>query len=190
MKNRLLKLSDAELLKLGSHGNEMALSILFDKYFFHIYSFANRLIKNSDVAKEIAMDVMFKMWQKKDRLHLAEDQSLRPYMIRAAKNAVINFHKSKKLRTESISNTQLSGALAYDGTADAELNLKELENRVNKIVEGLPEQRRLVFCLSREDDMTYAEIAKKLNISVHTVRNQISASIAYVKGKLNDYRNQ
>ena len=190
MKNRLLKLSDAELLKLGSHGNEMALSIIFDKYFFQIFSFANRLIKNSDIAKEIAMDVMLKMWQKRDLIRIDGDQSLRPYMVKAAKNAVINFHKSKKLITESISNPQLSSALAYDGTADAELNLKELENRVSKIVADLPEQRRLVFCLSREDDMTYAEIAKKLNISVHTVRNQISASIAYVKGKLNDYRNQ
>ena len=189
MKNRLLKLSDAELLKLGVHGNEMALSIIFDKYFIQIHSFANQLLKNSDIAKEIAMDVMLKMWQKRDLIKIEGDQSLQPYMVKAAKNAVINFHKSKRLPTESISNLQLSAALAYDSSADAQLNFKELEERVSQIVEGLPERRRMVFCLSRQDDMSYAEIAKKLNISVNTVRNQISASLAYMKGKLNEFKN-
>ncbi|MGE5500238.1 MAG: sigma-70 family RNA polymerase sigma factor [Syntrophothermus sp.] len=48
----------------------------------------------------------------------------------------------------------------------------------------LPERCRAIFLLSRYEDMSYSEIAEALEISLQTVKNQMSKAIAILKKRL------
>lgn len=177
-------LSDQELLDECKLNDERAFNILFDRYFKRLYNFGYGLIKDEDVCKEIAMDVMLRLWQKKGELIIGEE--LLPYLFRSIKNAVYNHWRRTKIITEPLEffedNLQNSTP-----SADSQLALKELEGIYARFLDNLPEQRRKIFHLSRHENKSYAEIAEELNLSVFTVRNQMSASISYMRKHLGDY---
>ena len=63
----------------------------------------------------------------------------------------------------------------------------ELENVITSIVDGMPEQCRKVFKLSRYEEMKYSEIAAQLGISVNTVENQVSKALRILRTQLNTF---
>ncbi|MEI5985334.1 sigma factor [Sphingobacterium sp. PU5-4] len=83
-------LSDRELLSLNIMDDQAVSKTLFNRYYNKIFSFSNYLLKNSEIAKEISMDVMLKLFEKNNSISLEEGQNLKPYLFRATKNAVLN----------------------------------------------------------------------------------------------------
>jgi RNA polymerase sigma-70 factor, ECF subfamily len=63
----------------------------------------------------------------------------------------------------------------------------ELKKRIHLAVEALPEQCRMVFKLSRYEQMKYQEIAEQLNISVKTVENHMGKALKLMRERLKDY---
>ncbi len=177
-------LSDRELLSLNIMENNAVSNALFNRYYNKIYSFSNYLLKNSEIAKEISMDVMLKLFEKNSSISLEDGQNLKPYLFRATKNAVLNHLRSVKIFTSSIDDNPSIHGLCDDVLTDSAIDIKELEAKISKVVNKLPEQRKKIFILSREEELTYAEIADRLNISVHTVRNQMAASLQFLRKEL------
>ena len=177
-------LSDRELLSLNIMENNAVSNALFNRYYNKIYSFSNYLLKNPEIAKEISMDVMLKLFEKYSSINLEDGQNLKPYLFRATKNAVLNHLRSVKIFTSSIDDNPSIHGLCDDVLTDSAIDIKELEAKISKVVNKLPEQRKKIFILSREEELTYAEIADRLNISVHTVRNQMAASLQFLRKEL------
>ena len=63
----------------------------------------------------------------------------------------------------------------------------ELQAQIDQAIDSLPERCRIVFMLSRFDDMTYKEIAKTLDISEKTVENQIVKALKLLRAYLGPY---
>ena len=70
---------------------------------------------------------------------------------------------------------------------DDQLSKKELDEQYKINLTRLTPQRQKVFRLSREEDMTYAEIAAHLNLSVKTVEAHMTASLQFMRNSLADY---
>jgi len=66
---------------------------------------------------------------------------------------------------------------------------EELQKKLNEAIETLPERCRIVFCMSRFEQLSYKEIAAKLDISVKTVENQISKALKTLKSLLRPHIN-
>ena len=64
----------------------------------------------------------------------------------------------------------------------------DLKKRLDSAIESLPEKCRLVFLLSRNEEMSYGEIAKELNISVKTVENQIGKALKLLRQAVAGHR--
>jgi DNA-directed RNA polymerase specialized sigma24 family protein len=94
MNKSLLLLSDQELLNKCKLNDERAFNALFDRYFKRLYTFGFSLVQDEDVAKEIAMDVMLRLWQKKGDLVI--ETELLPYLFRSVKNAIYNYWRKAK----------------------------------------------------------------------------------------------
>jgi RNA polymerase sigma-70 factor (family 1) len=177
-------LSDKILLEKYRSGNTAAYNVLFKRYYNALYNFALKNLKESCVAEELVMDVMMGLWKKKGEI-IIED-NLKAYLYRSVKNAIYNHYRKKILPTVSLELVRDQLTLT-SAAVDHELNSKELESFYRQKISQLSPQRRKVYELSRDQDMSYAEIAKNMDLSVNTVENYMVASLSYFRKQLNEH---
>jgi RNA polymerase sigma-70 factor (ECF subfamily) len=58
---------------------------------------------------------------------------------------------------------------------------REYSQIIQKAVDQLPPQRKLIYYLNREKGLNYQEIADHLAISKHTVKNQLSTALQSIR---------
>ena len=71
--------------------------------------------------------------------------------------------------------------------AASEVELADLRRAVARAIDALPERCRLIFTMSREQDLSYAEIARILDISVKTVETQMGRALKALRARLVGY---
>ena len=179
------KLSDELLITECRKGNIKAFDQLFSRYFQKLCKYAAHHTNNPELAEELTMDLMVWLWNKKDVLEVKGDLSA--YLFKAIKNAIYNHFRKTALAVDAIDDHLLQAAAAQ--TAEDNLRRDEIGQCYQMSLAALTPQRRKVFQLSREQDMTYAEIATHLNLSVKTVEAHISASLQLMRKHFKDYVN-
>lgn len=182
MEYRLL--SDKQLLEECTKDNINAFNILFDRYFGRLYNYALGYVHDEYFAEEAIMDLMMWVWDKRHTLQI--EGEFKPYIFRAAKNATIKAIRNKAVSIAPIE--FIENNLSFVATpADHELDTRELEDEYLSVLNLLSPQRKTVFKMSREGDLTHAEIADNLNISVNTVKNHIKFSLNHFRKELNNH---
>ncbi|NJM14924.1 MAG: sigma-70 family RNA polymerase sigma factor [Bacteroidales bacterium] len=68
-----------------------------------------------------------------------------------------------------------------------ELNMKELAQQLNKSLNKLPGRMRAIFKLNRHNNLTYSQIAKKLEVSVKTVEADMGKALKHLRNELKPY---
>jgi RNA polymerase sigma-70 factor (ECF subfamily) len=71
--------------------------------------------------------------------------------------------------------------------AEKKIVSAQLEGRLQKAMNELPEQCRTIFQLSRFEQLKYKEIAESLGISIKTVENQMGKALRILRLKLVEY---
>ena len=112
--------------------------------------------------------------------------SAKAYLYRAVHNRCLNYLEQGKVR-QLYRNESVGKEEPLSAAADAGGERRELQERISRAIEKLPEQCRLIFRLSRFDEMKYAEIAAHLNISVKTVENQMGKALRILREELKEY---
>ncbi|MFC3196701.1 RNA polymerase sigma-70 factor [Parapedobacter deserti] len=186
MVKALHNFSDYQLLQAFEENAEPVFNVLFDRYFSRIYKFGHSLLNDAETSKELAMDVMMRLWQKMSVIRLEEHQDLTGYLFQSTKNAVLNHLRKTRILTQSL-DVLPDEADGADHPADALLCHHELATLYEATLRKMPEQRRKIFLLNRDESLSYTEIAERLNLSVHTVRNQMSSSLAHFRKHLSNY---
>ncbi|MES2376092.1 MAG: RNA polymerase sigma-70 factor [Bacteroidota bacterium] len=176
-------LKDNELVDLWIDGDERAYQELFKRYFKKLHYYALKIVPDKDVAEEIVLDVMLCIWQKK---HLIDNNlPLSAYLFRSVKNKLIDFLRKRTLNTISIDENPIQFKSGLE--ADQGLLYKELELKYIRSVEKLPPQKMLIFKMSRNEGLTYQEIAMQLNLSKSTVENHMVAALKTLKRFISPY---
>ncbi len=155
---------------------------LFLRYYPKVCYFIRHLVKSSEVAKDLAQDIFVKVWLNRDAM--AEVESMDAYLFRAAKNSALNHleHASVAARYEAVPRIRDDDRVQVE----EEMQAKDLERRVKTIVEGMPEMRRIVFHMSREQYLKNGEIAQMLGLSEKTVKNHLTLALKQIKRNIND----
>ncbi|SHF86303.1 RNA polymerase sigma-70 factor, ECF subfamily [Pedobacter caeni] len=167
-----------------SQGNTSAYNVLFKRYYDPLYGYALKNVKEAGIAEELTMDVMLGLWKTKGDV-LVED-NLKAYLYRSVKNAIYNHYRKKILNTVSLE--LVSEDLNHiSRAADHELDSRELEQVYRQKLNQLSPQRRKVYEMSREENMTYSEIARNLDLSVNTVENYMVASLSFFRKQLKEH---
>jgi RNA polymerase sigma-70 factor (ECF subfamily) len=180
------EIADSELVTEYRNGNINAFNILFKRYFNKLYQYARRHTQNNELAEELVMDLMLWLWTKRDTVKLEGDISA--YLFKAIKNAIYNHFRKKVLEMDSIDIHPEGSFMASDAT-DGAISMKELRSKYNDHINELSPQRQKIFLMSREENLSYKQIALKLNLSVKTVENHIAASIKHLKENFKEYAN-
>jgi len=177
-------LPDNILLENHRLGDTGAFDAIFKRYYDPLFNYAKKAVKQTEVAEELAMDVLLRLWQKKEQIEV--DNDLRPYLYRAIKNATFNHYRKKILITVPME-LIAEQATFITTAADDQLKYAELEKIYYHNLNLLSPQRQKVFRMSREENMTYSQIAKDLGLSINTVENYMVASLSFFRKNLKEH---
>ena len=154
-------------------------NINFDDLFRYNYRplclYALHYIQDVDLSEDIVQESYTTLWEKlQDGAHVLNRKS---YLYMMVRNRCMDHLRKKGIPTESLKPYDTYGIIDDD---DAQ-GRSQTEAKLWTAIDSLPEKCREVFILSKRDGLKYEEIAEELNLSVNTVRNQISKALKVLK---------
>lgn len=134
-----------------------------------------RLAGSTEAAEDIAHDTFVKL---SGREVGEADIGL---LVRTAQNLARDQRRAERVRTSyaaSVTEEQLSQPTASPDQAAA---ARQELDALFKALKSLPERTQRIFLLSRLDEMTYPQIAKKLGVSVSTVEKDMVSALEFCR---------
>jgi RNA polymerase sigma-70 factor (family 1) len=172
---------DLEILAGIKKGDEKAFDYLFNIYYDDLCNYAVTIIKDGDLSEDIVQNIMADLWINRQKVSI--HSSLRSYLFRSVYNASIDHLRHIRSREKFLSDSVFEDSSSFESTVE----YQELTKRINDVIETLPEQCKVIFRLSRFENLKYREIAQKLNISENTVDTQIRRALKKLRESLNDF---
>ena len=171
------------LLARVKQGDHNAMKELFMSYYDLAFVTVRRIINDIGVTEDITQDIFIDIWTKRDSISITS--SLGSYIKRMAINKSLNhIRKAKKLLfTDGFDNDM---PVSYN--VDSIMDAASLEEHIHKSVDLLPEQCKLIFILSRFEEMSNREIAEHLNLSIKTIENQMTKALRSLKQAIDIYK--
>ena len=154
---------------------------LYDLYCRQLLNFILSYLEESGEAEEILQDVFLSVWE--NRKNLQSGKSVKSYLFRIAVNKVYN-HLKRKVVERKYQYYLTYNEITSENDIEDKIYFNELKETIDQILSQLPDKQRKIFQLNRLEGMSHAEIAKKFNISVRTVENQIYRASKFIKSKL------
>ncbi len=176
-------MEDVEVIVSIKSGDKKAFEKLFYEHYQMLVRYAFTYMKDHDIAEEVVQDIMVKFWEK--RAELPDDVKVKPYLFRMTGNHCLNVLKHEKVKLQHQTETVANGISMSDGFEVIASN--ELNTEIKKAIDDLPEQCGKVFLLSRDEGLSYKEIAESLDISVKTVENHVSKALKLLREALKPY---
>jgi RNA polymerase sigma-70 factor (ECF subfamily) len=158
---------------------------VFKSHFKSLHAYACTLLRDSTAAEEIVQTIFVRLWEKKEALTIRE--KLSSYLYRAVHNESLNYLQHLKRKSAYQSHAMRQHTHDNKENASEKIGLRELESRLEKAMNELPEQCRTIFQLSRFEELKYKEIADRLDLSIKTVENQMGKALRLMRLKLLDY---
>jgi len=157
----------------------------FKLHFKSLHAYACTMLRDAVAAEEIVQTIFVRLWEKRTDLTIRE--KLSSYLYQAVHNESLNYLKQLKRKSAYQSHVMHRHTPPNKEKASERINLSELELRLEKAINELPEQCRTIFQLSRFEELKHREIAGKLNLSIKTVENQLGKALKLMRLKLMDW---
>lgn len=160
-------------------GDESYFRQVFDQYHQKLYFFILYKTKSEYIAEEVAQMAFTKLWQ--CRRTLREEYTISTQLFRIATTILIDF--LRKYNNKDAVTARLDGMDIEEGvdSTTEKMSGVELQKRISEAVNELPPVRKQVFEMSREQGMSYREIAETLSVSSKTVEAHIYKALKQIK---------
>lgn len=179
-----MEVAEIDHFKALKEGDETAFEMIFKSHYDPLCNYAYTFLLDRDEAEEVVQDTFLTIWEKKEGITI--ETSLKSYLYRAVRNSCLNAIKHAKVKKKHAEETLFTSNATHESVSQSVIS-SELDQKIGDALMALPEQCRLVFKMSRFEDLKYAEIAKQLNISVKTVENQIGKALKIMREQLKEY---
>ncbi len=169
--------------RIAEYEDSVAYKKLFFLFFLPLKNFSYSILKSNESAEEVVSDVFVEIWVRRKRLLEIED--LKMYIYVSVRNASLRcLQQTQKTKTFSLDDLEVTFATPDLDAIDSIMS-KELVCKIEKAIEQLPPQCKIIFKLAKEDKLKYKEIAQLLSISVKTIDNQLSTALKKIASVLN-----
>lgn len=148
---------------------------LFNTYFDVVQNYIYYRSGNSDLATDIAQETFLRIWEKQ---LIIEDKKTKALLFKIAGDMFISSYRKEKTVLEFKLNTKPE---LNDQSPEDKMQFKELKRNYEQALAKLPEKQRIVFLMSRMDQMKYHEIADALGLSVKAVEKRMKHALDYLK---------
>jgi len=164
-------------------GDVVAFEDLFRSLYPPLLRYVAHRTGSREIAEELVQDVFVGIWRRRDTLD--PNRPIRAYVFRCARNAITNHgkrqHLDRRLRAWLRAGPRRA-AVSHDRAAT-----DELAAAVAPAVRNLPPRCREVFTLSRDGQLSYAEIALTLGLSIKTVENHMGRALKLLREALRPF---
>jgi len=178
--------SDSTAIGLIKQGSQKAFERLFKDHFKNLHAYAYTFLKDDEMAEEVVQNVFCRIWEKRDQLKT--DGSIKAYLYRSVHNESLNYLKHQKVRANF--GVYYAGEMEQfgnDDSASKKLLTAELQKHIEKALSELPEQCRIIFQLSRFEQLKYQQIADQMGLSIKTIENQMGKALRVMRQKLAEF---
>ena len=169
-----------------SNRNTELFDEIFKQYSKPLFYYASKFVED-EVARDIVQDVFAKLWSDQK---IAIKLSLNSFLFTMVRNCCLQYLEKQKVRNKYLESAKLrlqEEELQFYMTEKTSLMEQELEEKLNVVLESLPERCRQIFTMSRFENKKNKEIAEELAISTKAVEKQITKALATIRTEMKDY---
>lgn len=180
--DELSSLPDADIVRLAQQGRELAFRELVRRYERPVFSLVYRMVRNRELAEDLAQDAFIKVLNNLDRY--SPQFKFSSWLFKIANNVAIDHLRRRQLDTISIdgsanaTSAEAVEATGFDLVSDQESALSELESRelgsaIERAIGALRPEYRACIMLRHVEGRSYEEIAATLDLPLGTVKTYI-----------------
>jgi len=176
---------EKELLLRVAEGDERAFTLFYEHYYNILRPFIVRNASTSQSADEILQMTFFRVWL--NRHKLAEIENIRAWMIKIASREYLNYLRdalSRQLENGNYEEAEESIPQHRSYKIEYNYAVKEIRALVAAAVENLSPQRKQVFQLSRNENLSIQDIACRLQLAPKTIKNTLTAALNEIRDYL------
>ena len=151
---------------------------IFKNHEHTIYMLALRLTKSDEQAKDIVQDVFLKLWEQQQNIPTILNTEA--WLYRVTENKVIDLLR-KAAADDRLKENAWNNIQQNLNETEAIVATREYSLIIQKAIDRLPPQRKLVYLLNQEKGLNYQEIADELQISRHTVKNHLHTALQSIR---------
>jgi RNA polymerase sigma-70 factor (family 1) len=174
---------DNETIGRILQGDKEQFELLFRSSYVSLVRYAKTLIKDHDSAEEIVQDLFFRLWRDKEKIKI--ESSLNGYLFRSVHNRCLHYMEHNRIVARHAEEISYSKKDNQENPSDI-LYYKELQAKIARILERLPERCGKIFYMSRFEGLKYNEIADKLSVSVKTVESNMGKALKEFRKELTE----
>jgi RNA polymerase sigma-70 factor (ECF subfamily) len=187
--NKVLELSDIELIQSFQEGNSRAFDALLDRYQERIYNSILFMVKDSYLAEDLIQEILIKIIDNLKQKKYAEEGKFLPWALRIAHNfCVDHFRKVKRTPTIKTSDDQdLFEIIKHsDHPADYKMTRSQTHKNIQALVDLLPEEQREIIVLRHYANRSFKEIAQMTNCSINTALGRMRYGLINLRKMMNE----
>ncbi len=162
---------------------ESSFEELFKGHFRELAAYAFAMLNDQVMAEEVVQQVFYQIWEKRETVVF--DTSVKAYLYKSVYHRCLNYRKHQKIRQEHARQVLWQKQEAQPEATG--ISNKEMVSQIQSAIDSLPEQCRLIFQMSRFEELKYREIADRLEISVKTVEAQMGKALKQLRVLLGNY---
>ena len=155
---------------------------LYDCFFDPLCRFLTYYTTNLTTIEEVVQEVFAKIWEDRNVLQI---ESIKTYLYTSARNRMLNYIRDEKRRHALLE--QWIQHETEKNYGEECFDIDEFSQRVQNVIDSLPNKCREIFILSKKKGFTYKQIAEHLNISVKTVEAQMGIALRKIRENLSTF---
>lgn len=174
-------LNDLQLADLLKEDDEAAFAEIYSRYAAKLTGFASSKLYSLEDSHDVIHDVFVKLWE--ERAHLMVNRNLEAYLFTVIRYRIIDKIR-KNITREDYAGMVLALGISHQAEIEDQISAKEIKKHIDRTLEKLSPRVREIYCLSREENLSIAEIADKLQLSEQTVKNQLTFALKHLRESL------
>ena len=175
--------SDLELMLGIRDGDSWALDCLISRYWQRLVRYAVRLGHSSDTAQDVVQEAFIRVWE--TRTPWRPIGTPQAFLYRIVRNLTLQEYRHREVTERhgpEIVRRHSTPSTPFQLAAES-----ELDHALQDAIAALPERRREAFVLTRYHDLSQAEVAEIMGLSLQTVANHVSMAMASLRKSLEQF---
>jgi RNA polymerase sigma-70 factor (family 1) len=180
MKKKAVYNTESELISGFQLGAEGVLKIIFDMHYASLWSFANRIVRDEEMANDLVAKAIIKLWEKRSQMNSLK--GIIAYLYTILRNECLQYINEFNRRSKVYEEVN------YLNQYDTDIETAEVRSRLIQVIllesQKMPPQMQVIFRKAYLEGKSANEIAAELNISIHTIQTQKKRAMKRLRQEL------